>query len=423
MKLSVKILLIFSISTIIVVSVIGSISFTFTKNSLEKAIGESQLQLAVVEMDKIDRVLYKAYEDIQIISEAEDFEEFFISGNIKESVNTLDEFIFLTGPWDRLVLMNPDAVTILSTDDEIGRGSVFMEAHNITIQKGEVFVSDVLISPVTGKPTIIFGAPIFDESSDEEKVIGMVRGEFSWSVIIGILEEINKERVLLVNNKGVVIGEGSRGGLNISEELISDNVIVDVDSYREEGDHSGIHETGIDIDEEVLSSVVAQKGYLKYKGSDWTLVINSTTEETFATARSEGIQLTLIVAILIILIFIVIYFLIQVLLIKPVVGLSKVSIAIAGGDLKSRAEIRGKDEIGELANNFNKMADSLSESRQGLEKKVETRTKEFEQANKIMMGRESRIAELKEENQELRKKSSADNKATDNESQFYDSNI
>ena len=54
---------------------------------------------------------------------------------------------------------------------------------------------------------------------------------------------------------------------------------------------------------------------------------------------------------------------------------------IESGDLTSRIEIRTKDELGMLADSFNKMTDAVSRSRENLENTVIERTKELGQTN------------------------------------------
>lgn len=94
---------------------------------------------------------------------------------------------------------------------------------------------------------------------------------------------------------------------------------------------------------------------------------------------------------------------------KPIGELSRVVKAIAGGDLSKRAEVKSKDEIGQLAVAFNEMTVKLKESYHGLEEKVRVRTEELERAktaleeknyelerfNKIAVSRELKMIELK----------------------------
>jgi len=102
----------------------------------------------------------------------------------------------------------------------------------------------------------------------------------------------------------------------------------------------------------------------------------------------------------------------------PLASLTKTVQEIAGGDLSKRAEVTSKDEIGQLALSFNKMAKQLQSSYANLEAKVLERTKELKKAKldseekvstlerfkKLTIGRELKMTQLKAEIQKLNKK-------------------
>jgi len=54
---------------------------------------------------------------------------------------------------------------------------------------------------------------------------------------------------------------------------------------------------------------------------------------------------------------------------------------IAGGDLSQRAQVNAEDEVGHLAQSFNRMVDHLATAQQTLENRVEERTNELQTAN------------------------------------------
>ncbi|GEM_PF-2003800 len=114
---------------------------------------------------------------------------------------------------------------------------------------------------------------------------------------------------------------------------------------------------------------------------------------------------------------------------RPLKDISLAAKKVARGNFKARAEVSGKDEFGELAENFNKMTkdlgtlrEDLEEKRNILEVKVKARTRELEEMNetlesqvkertremekkleefekmsKLMVGRELRMKEMKKE--------------------------
>jgi len=83
---------------------------------------------------------------------------------------------------------------------------------------------------------------------------------------------------------------------------------------------------------------------------------------------------------------------------SPIIALTKVANSISQGDLSARAKIDTTDEIGLLANTFNKMSLQIQELITGLEQRVTQRTTELEQRTteleQITMQSEKRADEL-----------------------------
>lgn len=91
---------------------------------------------------------------------------------------------------------------------------------------------------------------------------------------------------------------------------------------------------------------------------------------------------------------------------------------IQQGEVGYRMRVYAEDEIGQLATSFNTMSEKLKESYSGLERKVDERTKETEKAkqdlekkvselervNKLMIGREQKMIELKNRIKKLESK-------------------
>jgi two-component system, NtrC family, sensor kinase len=67
-------------------------------------------------------------------------------------------------------------------------------------------------------------------------------------------------------------------------------------------------------------------------------------------------------------------------LVRPIKRLRQAAVEIGAGAYAQRIELDRRDELGELADEFNRMAASLEESRAGLEGKVEERTRELQDA-------------------------------------------
>jgi nitrogen fixation/metabolism regulation signal transduction histidine kinase len=104
-------------------------------------------------------------------------------------------------------------------------------------------------------------------------------------------------------------------------------------------------------------------------------------------------------------------------LIFPLSRLTELAKKIAGGKMDLTVEkqlIDQKDEIGSLSNSFNLMVQNLKDkvnesekARKEIEKintEIINKSKELERMNKLMVGRELKMAEMKKEMEELKKK-------------------
>ena len=73
-------------------------------------------------------------------------------------------------------------------------------------------------------------------------------------------------------------------------------------------------------------------------------------------------------------------------LVRPLERIGIAARALESGDLARRAPSGGPDEIGQLANTFNRMADSVQRSYEDLERAVSERTQELEELNRQLEG-------------------------------------
>lgn len=90
-------------------------------------------------------------------------------------------------------------------------------------------------------------------------------------------------------------------------------------------------------------------------------------------------------------------------IVKPILALSDAAEIIAKGDLTRQVEVFGNDEIGQLCIAFNKMTKDLRTTTTSIEKlqqaegELQKTIKELEQFNKLAVGRELVMIELKKE--------------------------
>ena len=132
-----------------------------------------------------------------------------------------------------------------------------------------------------------------------------------------------------------------------------------------------------------LEGSVAHEMVTEEIGSIKLILSLSKVNESIAEARGTATYLMLVVLVLAILIL---TFFVR-LVTKPIKMLVEVTDQVSHGDLNQQVDIRQHDEIGHLANTFNKMIESLKLSRdeieeynRTLEERIVARTRELEQA-------------------------------------------
>jgi signal transduction histidine kinase len=128
--------------------------------------------------------------------------------------------------------------------------------------------------------------------------------------------------------------------------------------------------------------VLAARRYLP--SFRWGVIVKMDTAEIFSSAerlRNTLLKVSLVLLAAVMIMAVVIARSVS----SPIKNLTDVSGTITGGNLSARAKIHAKDEIGELAQSFNKMTDSLVEAKANVEQKkaeLEEQKKLLEKANK-----------------------------------------
>jgi len=118
--------------------------------------------------------------------------------------------------------------------------------------------------------------------------------------------------------------------------------------------------------------------YLYFRPWDWIIVAGSYEEEIFA-----GVNRTLYFVVLIALGSIALAILLTVILsrflTRPITELTEITARMAGGDLTQKVALTSEDEIGRLAQSFNRMADQVLAHTRNLEEIVRTRTEQIQE--------------------------------------------
>lgn len=423
-KISYEITAVFLISSILPILVLSSISFFIVQDSIKKNTIEELELLLELRVERIN-LFYEEFEkDIRVM---QNFYNIQLNlpvlseniGNVKS-----DEFIQATELLDNhfmsyreekelidLLLFDKNGKLLYTTQvshskDEVGKK--FSGEMGEIIKKGRLGVTISKIFPSkfaqSGFETII-AAPVFDS---EDNLIGIT----AFGIDMGPIYDAIQETLGLGETGETLIARKMESHKDIETEGHASNLDTDhvlfLNPLRHDPDAAFSREIAID-NNQIIPMQLAVNGSsgsgesVDYRGKKiiaswiyvpdrgWGIVAKIDTDE--ALAPINIIRNAVIITIIIISIFMIpISYILSLLFSKPIISLAKVATEVGAGNLNVKAEgINRSDELGVLANTFNKMIEDLQELISRSNEKIE----ELERFNKITVDRELKMVELK----------------------------
>jgi methyl-accepting chemotaxis protein len=236
----------------------------------------------------------------------------------------------------------------------------------------DIYISDAYISASVGKAVFAMSIPIFDDSNDISGVyIGAIKLD-KLSEMISSLSYGETGISYIVDTRGNIIAHpDSQYVSNDGLTNIKDNIIVK--AVLENQDLKG----RVLLDE--LSNQKVFVGYKAIPDTNWVIITQQSDKEVFMK-RDLIRRNIMIVTLIIVLVIAGITVVLSTKLVKPIIKLSKSFEKAANGDLGVHADIKTKDEIGMIADNFNGFMDKLSSIIAG----IKTLASEVQESNDVL---------------------------------------
>jgi len=391
MKLATKLTLNVLVVTLVITPLLAWMIYARASGTLEESLHAAELHAARRTMELIDRTLREAQQDARELASDEDVQEHLRRAagqpiqrsDEAEVTASLARKTLLTGPWDLLLILTPEGRIAAGSEPglagPIEPGATFVLALLREALAGKSGHSDLVHSVVTGKPGVLFAAPVRDELLPSQPIIGAIVGYFAWPVILQILDDVPAETaVTLFNGAGKVIGTRTPERADILvKEIAAHPSAAHLLMNAGAREHSGFDTHGT---EQQWESAVRQTGYLSYTGNGWGLLYETPTRKIAASVRALAREITIVVASMMALLGAA-FHLVGRRATKPLGELAGVVAAFADGDLEARAKVRSRDEAGVLGAAFNQMAEQIQSNTVELEERVCERTSELGQAN------------------------------------------
>jgi len=275
------------------------------------------------------------------------------------TVKSLDPEVFL--PVLKRVQEANDEYEYLYAADQTGNGigtndvpvDISDRDYYPKVLGGETVVSDPIISKATGNQVIAVVAPVYkDDDNSPDGLVGV-------TVELDYLQEIVKDMQLSGTGYGLIQGTDNTTLAHPDAQFVNNKKILEV------GDS--------ELTKMFQRMNNGEKGYgfYSYQGFDKMLAFAPVELTNWSVAQTANVEdilaplngirnMSIAVAIIAMIIMMLIATVIANVISKPIINLSNVAEAIAGGDLTQKIEKpRSQDEIGILTAAFIKMVDNL----------------------------------------------------------------
>jgi len=380
MKISLQIKIVLFV--IIGVIVGGSITFYIvdkgTSNALQKSISSNLAAATKQTSNKIDRFLYERLVDVEQVTGREQVQRYVNDPKVRTAdfsaqlIRQLSDFKVLAGTWADITLVDTKENVVLTTDepklaDKLVHQTEFQSPYTKALA-GEVGYSDVILEGTSGVPIMLFMAPIRNVSNETQPIVGVLVGELAWPSTLEILKDIGgNTQAQIVNTQGKFLGDSGAEAADEGLILRKDYSNTEVFKRAQNKDQiSAILPGTNDKKKQYLTATTKENGYLSYEGNNWYLIVQEPADVAFAPAKAlaqEFVPLYVVALLLAIVCFLIIN---DFMVLRPLNRLRVAALLLAAGDFSQRIKIRARDEIGELGQSFNNMAEGLQLSAQKL---------------------------------------------------------
>ena len=356
MSLKTKLFLIFFVMDLSVILLLGFVSYQSKKDALRRQT-ENSLSLMASELaDKVDRYLADKYEDTRALALHYSLHGLKTTTSSQNAI--LAEYLKIYPYYDHISVIN---VEDIRKPGKTG-GKNYSNSWYLPALNGQVTSSDMYISPLTDKPTMSFAAPIYDKQG---KLVSIITANLKLEYIWEILDAVAKENkasghtgyAFLLNKEGLLIAHPRDEILRPRPPMPPDmKKMVHEMTSGKRGTAYYTSRKGV----RKLAGFAPLKGFGDYKGHGWSVGVN----ENYSELQEPMNRLLKIYFMLFIITafaaFVISRYLAEY-IVKPVNELREGAAKIGAGDFGLRIPHKHEDEIGELANSFNSMANALEE--------------------------------------------------------------
>jgi PAS domain S-box-containing protein len=401
MKISKKIILTFLVVFVSVILLTGYFIGTQTTNLIRKQAREQIENINNVRAEHIKTYLNSEKEVVEILAASTVFRD-FLKTNInadnyltekERTSQRLIRSIKSVVQMYELFILDKNGKIIVSTD-KTKEGIDKSEDAYFTEAKNNASIKDIYFSDTVNKITYTVSAPIKDDATSE--LLGVIVARMDPANLLNITGSkiaLGKtgESFLVNSNKYLITPSRFLGDKVILNKKIETQNINDCFSSEEVGGATNaISEGDVQyVGHESLGNYIDYRGveiigtHAYIPQAKWCLVTKIDRAETLIPSLNL-LKAFIIINLLGLLLFLIIGLALSRGLTRSIETLVRSMKKVEGGDLDVKISTKSKDEIGYLSHSFQKMIESVKDSRKNIDIKVEEQTKELKKQESVL---------------------------------------
>jgi GAF domain-containing protein len=285
-----------------------------------------------------------------------------------QQIQLLSELISFSDAFNTLSLTGGDGQEkVVVSRTEINnqlRNLSTADEFKVPVSNNQIYYGPVQFSENTGEPYMVISVPVTDVHSG--KVTDVLVAEVRFKPIWDLLASISLGK----GSSAYIVDAKNRVVAHNNPSIVLRNTLFTMP------DQNGVH-TGVSG-----SNVVLATNQIKLGEQEFTVATETSITEAFATVVRTELTIAILLLVAIVIAGGLGWFAARQ-IVQPIEALVKTSQAISNGDLSIEVEVTRRDEIGNLAEAFNRMTSQLRGLIGTLEQRVSDRTKALATSSEV----------------------------------------
>ena len=340
-----------AISTLPVL-VVGSTAYFAANQGIEQQIFQSEQTDATNLEDKLNQFFLGRYADIQELASY----KFLNNSRVRDIISaqnkeaTLDIWVKSTQIYDSVAVYDLNG-NVMSKTGQVPDHVLERDYFQAALKTNRPFISEPEISTATGELSVFVSAPIKDDVTG--KTTSIVRTRIPMSVLTKLLgnQNVRQREFYLADSSGKIIASNK-------QEVLQKRLGQEFPQFSQTKGDQAITAIATHNQAESILTYIPDRKLGQDYNLNWSLLIARPTDVAFAPQKQLLLTILMGTAIVALLVM-TLSTTIANQAVRPIIDAAKAVDKIGQGELSTRLEVRGEDELAALGSNINDMASQL----------------------------------------------------------------